>query len=417
MKASPSSFIIRFVGSASVAGLILATCAPNANALAAPSRQSMESTDSALSIPSDGIVDDAMPGWTWSDDRQLEDSQYHAASAHALAPGTQCSYTFHGIGIDIFALQAPTVIVDGRRHKIGALRILIDGEVKSEVSACSSSTNYDYKAFSITGLNLSNHVLQIQADGVWGVVDYLKVSTNLPQPDAPAISAQPIYSSDPAIVWSGYVWNVNRRKGIASGVVKGGLNNVYLDTDGALHLNLNAAGGPWTGAELGSSANFTFGSFYFVISGPFDELEPQDVFAAFTYGPDHGNGPDGTNEISLEFSRWNNPNSPTNGDFDIYPSPGSQKAANSTRAWTWTRGEIATCRIDWTSTAVTTSIWPGIVPIDAPVAGAAVTSTFYGDFRSIPQTPCPFFFNFRSFRTPPTKPVEITVSKFQYIRG
>jgi len=371
--------------------------------------------DSALPIPPDGIVDDAMPGWTWSSEKETADPSLHGGSAHALPSGAVCSYTFNGTGVDVFTTQLPAAVVDGRSHKVGMLRISIDGALQSQISQYATSTTYDYKAFGITGLPAHNHVIQVEATGGWGVIDYLKIHTSETDSVKMADVPRAIFSTAPTITWSNYIWNVNRRRGIGSGIVRGGLNNVYTDTDGCLHLNINNRDGYWTGAELGTSAEFGYGSFYWVVSGPLSTFEPQDVLAGFTYGPDHGIGADGTNEIALEFSRWNSPNRPANGDFDIFPSPGTPKGANSSQFWKWdNNGDVATCRIDWTPTSVTESIWSGAVPPTAPTSTAVTSRAYLGPMRTIPQNACPFFFNLRAFQVPPSREVEFVVKDFKY---
>jgi len=215
--------------------------------------------------------------------------------------------------------------------------------------------------------------------------------------------------------WEGYQWTVNPSYGIGQGIVHGDPSNVYVDASGYLHLKLSNVGGKWSGAEISTDKDFSFGHFYWVFSGPLTAMEPQDVLAGFTYGPQHKNGIDGQNEIDVEFSKWNNSTNANNCDFDIYPPPGAKKGENVEHDWNYTGSDVATVRIDWTSSQVTESVWNGVVPVNAPTTTAAATWTYDGSTHTIPQTACPFMFNFWVFKALPTTPVDALVRKFQYI--
>jgi len=217
------------------------------------------------------------------------------------------------------------------------------------------------------------------------------------------------------IDWQGYTWNVNQGDKIGQGLVRGDASTVSIDAEGYLHLKLSNLEGKWAGAELATVKNLGFGHFYWVFSGPLTAMEPQDVLAGFTYGPQNHIGIDGQNEIDVEFSKWNASTNANNCDFDIYPPPGAKKGANVEYDWNYTGSDVATVRIDWTASQVTETVWDGVVPENAPTNTAAKTWTYDGTKATIPQVPCPFMFNFWVFKALPTVPVDAIVRTFKYI--
>jgi hypothetical protein len=217
------------------------------------------------------------------------------------------------------------------------------------------------------------------------------------------------------INWAGYTWNVTQSDRVGDGTVKGNLSNVLVDDSGDLHLKLSNANGVWTGAELGTSKNLGFGSYYWIFDAPLTTFEPQVVLGAFTYGPAAGIGKDASNEIDIEFSKWNVATNVNNGDFNIFPATGGTKGVNSSNLWNWTSGTVATCRIDWTPTSVTESVWSGVVDVNAPTSSAKVKWTYNGAASAIPQAAVPFLFNLWTYGSAPTQAMDVTVKNFQYI--
>jgi hypothetical protein len=94
--------------------------------------------------------------------------------------------------------------------------------------------------------------------------------------------------------------------------------NVWLDANGYLHLKITHRNGVWYCAELQTTDNMGFGTYQFWLDTPVNALDPQVVLGLFDYTVP-GVGPDGTNEIDIEFSRWGNPKWP-NGNYTVYPA-------------------------------------------------------------------------------------------------
>jgi hypothetical protein len=74
--------------------------------------------------------------------------------------------------------------------------------------------------------------------------------------------------------------------------------------------------------------SFGFGAYQFQIIGRIDQLDPNVVLGLFDYPPPSG-GPDGTNEIDIEFSRWGRPEA-NPGNYGVYPArPGTGDATHT----------------------------------------------------------------------------------------
>ena len=126
-------------------------------------------------VPADGIIDDAMAGWVFTQDKEIDDPQLHGGTAHALPSGATGTYTFHGTSVEVYTMAGPTVTVDGRAHKLGNLQVSIDGKLDGTSSQSQPSPTYDFESFNATNLSNGNHVLQLTADAGWAVIDYIKV--------------------------------------------------------------------------------------------------------------------------------------------------------------------------------------------------------------------------------------------------
>src|SRR5690606_8032620 len=108
-------------------------------------------------------------------------------------------------------------------------------------------------------------------------------------------------------------------------------SNVWVDEAGRLHLALVRRGGRWTGAYVAMvDDRLGFGDYTFQVSGPIGALDPNVVLGLFAY-PTRDVGPDGTNEIDIEFARWGDPGNP-NGWYTVWPpEPGGSKAFHAFR--------------------------------------------------------------------------------------
>lgn len=124
-----------------------------------------------------GIVDDSDAGWTWSGFVEYDDPELHGGTGHAGGPGSYAVYTFHGTGVEVYAMRGPSIDIDGRRHRMGTMQVSIDDQVKGDPSVQYDSDDYDFQAFTADGLPDGNHVLKIDPKGGWVVIDYIRVHT------------------------------------------------------------------------------------------------------------------------------------------------------------------------------------------------------------------------------------------------
>jgi hypothetical protein len=111
------------------------------------------------------------------------------------------------------------------------------------------------------------------------------------------------FPSSPAktIRFAGYEWIVKSGINRGPGPNNWNENNVWVDQGGYLHLKLTKQGNRWYGAEVLSRDRLGFGRYQFWIVGRVDRLDPNVVFGLFNY-PTPDVGPDGTNEIDIEFA-------------------------------------------------------------------------------------------------------------------
>ena len=113
--------------------------------------------------------------------------------------------------------------------------------------------------------------------------------------------------------FSGYTWTIRDNEGMP-GPNKFHTDNVWVDEKGFLHLKVARRNNSWTSAEIYTTEPLPFGTYQFKILGRPDKLDKNVVFGLFNYS-----APSGTNEIDIEFSRWNNDTYP-NLNWTIWPA-------------------------------------------------------------------------------------------------
>jgi len=156
--AAPSLFAVGF--------LALSTCVEADNLTLPTSTPAVKAS----------VVDDGDAGWIWNGMTQLDDPSFQGGGAHAGGPGTYGAYTFHGTAIDVTGMTGPSLTVDGRVHKIGRVKVSLDGKPIGTVSAITPDTQYAASLIHVAGLSDANHVLQIEPDGGWIAVDTIKIT-------------------------------------------------------------------------------------------------------------------------------------------------------------------------------------------------------------------------------------------------
>ena len=153
--------------------------------------------------------------------------------------------------------------------------------------------------------------------------------------------------------FSGYDWSVKASPGTVGpgpNYFSDATNNVWIDTNGWLHLRITHRSNAWQCAEIVSARSFGHGNYRFELNSVADNLNPNVTLGLFTYSDD----PAYTNrEIDVECSRWQNAADTNNSQFVVQPyylanqlvryrvPPG---LANSTHLFVW-----ETNRISWQS--------------------------------------------------------------------
>ena len=218
--------------------------------------------------------------------------------------------------------------------------------------------------------------------------------------------------------WKGHEWTVTN--GGMAGVARGRPSNVYVDSNGYLHLMITKKRRSVTAGELFSNDNMGFGTYQWEIQGAVDNMDPHAVLGLFPYGPEHGIGRDGENEIDIEFSRWGNTlcGGACNADFTVYPSSGhfAVGATEDDFNVNLSGGNLVTARLAWSSTSITETVMSGLQRLGT-TQNVLQTWTFAPpDYLvRIPQQPVPVGMNLWCYKKRVASSQAVTVQSFQYV--
>jgi hypothetical protein len=149
--------------------------------------------------------------------------------------------------------------------------------------------------------------------------------------------------------FSGYDWTVKSGSGKGPGPNSWNENNAWVDGRGYLHLKVSQRGGRWYCSGVGLKNRLGFGEYQFWIIGRVDKLDPNVVFGLFNY-PTADVGPDGTNEIDIEFAKWGRADAKI-GNYTVWPA--MKGPDRSFRRFALDlHGGYTTHRFAWTATSV-----------------------------------------------------------------
>lgn len=190
-------------------------------------------------------------------------------------------------------------------------------------------------------------------------------------------------------------------------------NNVWLDDQGRMHMKITNRDGKWQCAEVNIKERLGFGRYQWQIVGRPDQLDPQVVLGLFNYTrPDVG--PDGTNEIDIEFARWGRPATPI-GNFTVWPAV--KEAKNKTYPFEFKLdGDYTTHRFDWAPQSINFQLLGGHRDDDANEIAKWNYAPVEAE-KCIPQQPLPLHLNFWLFRGKPPqdgKEAEIIIRNFSF---
>ena len=213
------------------------------------------------------------------------------------------------------------------------------------------------------------------------------------------------------IAWQGYNWTLKSGSGLGPGPNNWNPTNCFVDANGYLHLLITAdPGSPngWDCAELYTTNSLGFGTYQWQVESSLDSFDPWVVLGLFPYL-----GPDGNNEIDIEYSRWGNATG-SNGWWTVYPDSGTtigQKIYDFSLTGTYT-----TSRFTWSSSGIQYWLMGGFQSIGTTnnvIENWDYTPT--KPSRNIPQTAMPLHINLRLDKGhAPTNglPVEVIIHSF-----
>jgi len=218
-----------------------------------------------------------------------------------------------------------------------------------------------------------------------------------------------------AVQFSGYDWEIRpSAQDGGPGPNRWDEKNVWVDAAGRLHLKLTQRDGKWYCAEIYTKKAFGFGIYQFWITGRLDKLDQNVVFGLFNY-PEPDLGPDGTNEIDIEYARWRRPGAPVC-NFTAYPVVQNLKGAEKNFPATLRKEASSTQRFTWTSRQILFQSLHGHTDAE----GDAIASWLYhpadADQR-IAQKPMPVHINLwccDGYPPKDRKEVEIVVDSFKF---
>ncbi len=215
--------------------------------------------------------------------------------------------------------------------------------------------------------------------------------------------------------FGGYSWQVRSGTG-GPGPNTFSAGNVSLDADGYLHLRIAHSHNQWTTAEVFTDAALGFGTYQFKIIGRPDQLDDNVVLGLFNYTtPDIG--PDGTNEIDIEFATWGG-SQPQHGNWTVWPAVQQGGIVSTTYSYDTTlTGDTSTHRFAWTSQQVHYESLYGFSDGETGLYQAWTFAPPDYNLR-VPQHPIPVHMNLWLLQgNAPTdkQDVDITIAEFKFI--
>jgi hypothetical protein len=211
-------------------------------------------------------------------------------------------------------------------------------------------------------------------------------------------------------------WEIKAREKMGPGPNRWDTENVALEPDGGLRLRLMERGGVWTCAEVVSVERFGYGSYRWEVTGRIDALDRNVVLGLFNY-PTPDVGPDGTNEIDIEFATWGQASREW-GNFTVHPAQAEDGSIRSRgyRFGTSLLTDQSTHRFIWSKNRIRFQSQNGYRTDN----GGLLTSWEYRPETQenlIPRKAMPVRMNLWLFQGKPPlnrQPVEIVIRRFEY---
>ena len=213
--------------------------------------------------------------------------------------------------------------------------------------------------------------------------------------------------------WSGRTWIVRDSTG-GPGPNTFSPRNVEARQDETLHLFLRPTNGHWSCAELYTTESLGRGTYEFELVSRVDRFDPNVVLGLFSY-PDAEVGPDGTNELDIEFARWGHADWP-NGNYTAYPRQPGGKDVSCTFEFKQPTGRDSTIqRYTWQRLAIR---FETLVPVAGQAPSLTKQWTTPGRFASqVARKAMPVHLNLWLFNGKPPadrRPVEVVIRAFRF---
>jgi hypothetical protein len=214
--------------------------------------------------------------------------------------------------------------------------------------------------------------------------------------------------------FAGHTWTV-RPNGVGSPRNNSWCeDNAFVDVNGRLHLRLAIKNGVWCAAEVISTDSMSFGTYQWQLGTRVDNLDKNVVVGLFNYPPSSV-GPDGTNEIDIEFTRWGVAGA-NQLNYTIFPA--EKGLAETTKNFPFTMsGNYSTHRFIWRKQAIQFQSTNGHYDANAlPIADWTYSPADYA--QRIGSTPVPVRMNIWKTDVPTNgQAVEIVISSFKFTPG
>jgi len=215
------------------------------------------------------------------------------------------------------------------------------------------------------------------------------------------------------IVFGGQTFEVRSGEG-GPGPNAWSAQNVWVDAKGRLHLKIAYRDGQWSCAEIYTTQPLGFGTYTFKIAGHPEALGDNVVLGLFNY-PTPDIGPDGTNEIDIEFATWGGAQ-PQHGNWTVWPAveghPPTTFAFDPA-----SRSSPSTFAFDWSADRVTYMAYGREKPRRVDRYDALWTFAPPNPQVLVPQHAMPLHLNLWLFQGKPPadgKDVEVIVTGLQY---
>jgi len=162
-------------------------------------------------------------------------------------------------------------------------------------------------------------------------------------------AALPAAQAATTLKFAGYNWTV-REGGGGPGPNNWSAANAWVADDG-LHLRISHTNGQWACAEVTMAGDkLGFGRYQFQVDGRPDLFDRNIVLGLFNYTTPKL-GPDGTNEIDIEFSQWGDASDNKRLNWTVYPPKLGPKNTHAEFPMSL-NGTATTHRFTWSSTGV-----------------------------------------------------------------